>query len=89
MPNNFLNAIAVILTIPVIFSCEKNEVEEIQLDDHIVVLQQTHGPKLGYSSISGVSILDDKGVKFKDLNKNGQSDEQSFATGDPVLAPDF
>ena len=35
---------------------------------------QTDGPRLGYSSTSGVSILTDKGFAFKDLNKNGQLD---------------
>jgi beta-glucosidase len=34
----------------------------------------TNGPALGYSASSGVLILTVNGLKFKDLNKNGQLD---------------
>lgn len=58
-----------------LFSCEKNSVSETQLDGDIVILKQSMGPNLGYSKNSGVSILDQEGLKFKDLNKNGQLDK--------------
>jgi len=32
------------------------------------------GPVLGYSSVSGVNIITDRGYAFKDLNKNGELD---------------
>lgn len=58
-----------------LFSCEKNLVSESQLEGDIVILKQSMGPDLGYSQNSGVSILDQGGLKFKDLNKNGQLDK--------------
>lgn len=56
------------------FSCDKNEVTETVIDDRIVVVAQSKGPTLGYSKASGISILDEGGLKFKDLNKNGSLD---------------
>jgi beta-glucosidase len=66
----FLLAISAVL----IFSCEKNEVTESQIGDSIKILSQSNGPTLGYSVSSGITILDEKGLKFKDLNKNGKLD---------------
>ena len=58
-----------------LFSCEKNEILESPIDDNIVLLSQTKGPSLGFSTNSGVGILDEDGLKFKDLNKNGALDK--------------
>ena len=58
-----------------LFSCEKNEVAESQIGDSIRIIAQSKGPSLGFSNDSGVIILDDKGLKFKDLNKNGKLDK--------------
>jgi beta-glucosidase len=66
----FLLAISAVL----IFSCKKNEVAESQIGDSIKILSQSNGPTLGYSVSSGITILDEKGLKFKDLNKNGKLD---------------
>jgi beta-glucosidase len=56
------------------FSCESNEVTETTIGEQIVILKQSKGPVLGYSKSSGISILDQGGLKFKDLNKNGSLD---------------
>lgn len=58
-----------------LFSCEKNSVSESQLEGDFVILKQSMGPDLGYSKNSGVNILDQGGLKFKDLNKNGELDK--------------
>ncbi len=62
--------IAIFLMSLMLVACDKNEVTENQLDDNIRIINQTKGPSLGYSLNSGVSILDQDGLKFKDLNKN-------------------
>jgi beta-glucosidase len=41
----------------------------------IILVQNTNGPTLGYSSSSGVKILTVDGLAFKDLNKNGRLDK--------------
>lgn len=43
--------------------------------DGIVLVKNTNGPTLGYSSKSGVKILTVDGLAFKDLNKNGKLDK--------------
>lgn len=68
------------LTLPVIlalafFSCEKNETVQNEIDGEITIITQSLGATLGYSKKSGIEILDKDGLKFKDLNKNGQLDE--------------
>lgn len=40
-----------------------------------VVVENGNGPKLGYSSKSGVKVLTVDGLKFKDLNRNGKLDK--------------
>lgn len=47
-------------------------VQEIPYDDFIMVRQ--NGPTLGYSPNSGVTLLRQDGLAFKDLNRNGQLD---------------
>ncbi len=49
----------------------KYTVQEI---DGIIRVNNKGGQTLGYSSESGVSIIEDKGFAFKDLNKNGVLD---------------
>jgi len=41
----------------------------------IVLVKNTNGPALGYSTTSGVKILTVDGLSFKDLNKNGKLDK--------------
>ena len=41
----------------------------------IVLVQNSNGPTLGYSTKSGVKILTVDGLSFKDLNKNGKLDK--------------
>lgn len=41
----------------------------------IVLVKNTKGPTLGYSSTSGVKILTVDGLAFKDLDKNGKLDK--------------
>lgn len=41
----------------------------------IVLVKNTNGPTLGYSTTSGVKILAVDGFSFKDLNKNGKLDK--------------
>ncbi|WP_295796646.1 glycoside hydrolase family 3 N-terminal domain-containing protein [Mucilaginibacter sp.] len=41
----------------------------------IVLVKNTNGPALGYSTTSGVKILTVDGFSFKDLNKNGKLDK--------------
>lgn len=38
------------------------------------LVEQTKGPALGYSPLSGVTVLNVDGYAFKDLNKNGEID---------------
>src|ERR1039458_10648608 len=41
----------------------------------IILVQNTNGPTLGYSSSSGVKIITADRLAFKDLNKNGKLDK--------------
>lgn len=59
---------AVLLTTLFAFTRNTNEHETYQL------VVNKNGPTLGYSLASGVKILTIKGLKFKDLNKNGKLD---------------
>ncbi len=43
--------------------------------ENFSVVQNANGPTLGYSPDSGVKILTVKGLKFKDLNRNGKLDK--------------
>lgn len=44
-------------------------------DQDIILVKNTNGPTLGYSSQSGIKILVIDGRSFKDLNKNGKLDK--------------
>ncbi len=53
---------------------DENIVIESQINPEIILIKQSQGPTLGYSVSSGIKILDKNGLKFKDLNKNGELD---------------
>ena len=42
--------------------------------DGFILIKHEEGPELGYSPDSGVSIVEESGYAFKDLNKNNQLD---------------
>lgn len=48
--------------------------QPFQNDKQFVTVENMNGPILGYSPRSGVTILEADGLKFKDLNRNGQLD---------------
>ena len=58
----------------VLASCASPKWSEISTDDGFNVITQKKGQTLGYSSASGVAILEDKGYAFKDMNRNGVLD---------------
>lgn len=58
----------------VLASCAGPKWSEISTDDGFNVITQKKGQTLGYSSTSGVAILEDKGYAFKDMNRNGVLD---------------
>ncbi len=58
----------------VLASCSGPKWSEISTDDGFNVITQKKGQTLGYSSASGVAILEDKGYAFKDMNRNGVLD---------------
>ena len=58
----------------VLASCAGPKWSEISTDDGFNVITQKKGQTLGYSSASGVAILEDKGYAFKDMNRNGVLD---------------
>lgn len=58
----------------VLASCASPKWSEILADDGFNVITQKKGQTLGYSSASGVAILEDKGYAFKDMNRNGVLD---------------
>ena len=47
---------------------------EVKTKNGWMKVTQEGGPTLGYSPDSGVTILEDEGFAFKDLNKNGELD---------------
>ncbi|MBP1641228.1 MAG: beta-glucosidase [Bacteroidetes bacterium] len=44
-------------------------------DKPFVLVENKKGPTLGYSPASGVKIITENGLKFKDLNRNGKLDK--------------
>lgn len=46
-----------------------------QTANEYATIENTNGPTLGYSPLSGVKILNADGFKFKDLNRNGKLDK--------------
>jgi beta-glucosidase len=53
----------------------KKSLSEEQQDEPIKTVANKNGAMLKYSSTSGVQILSENGLSFKDLNKNGQLDK--------------
>lgn len=43
-----------------------------EMNKNYILVENNNGPTLGYSSKSGVNIIEKDGLKFKDLNKNGK-----------------
>ncbi len=64
----FLLASAALL----LLSCAQQPVEEVH-DGYTLIHQE--GPTLGYSPTSGLQILKEGNLAFKDLNRNGQLDK--------------
>lgn len=65
---------ASLLVIASLGSCSGQKWEESQKDGYNLITQKG-GKTLGYSPTSGVSIIQDKGFAFKDLNRNGKLDK--------------
>jgi len=57
-----------------LFACESNQITEQAIGKDLVILKQSMGQTLGYSKSSGITILKESGLAFKDLNKNGSLD---------------
>lgn len=68
MKNALITGSLVLLTLS---GCSQPKQTE---DQQFVTVVNTNGPLLGYSPASGVTILDVDGLKFKDLNRNGELD---------------
>lgn len=66
-----------LIVLPVLALCactaKENKVSYENFDSYTIV-HQSAGPDLGYSPESGVTIIYEKGLAFKDLNKNGELD---------------
>lgn len=62
------------LLFSLLFINESNQITEYTIQDNIIILNQSKGRTLGYSKTSGISILKESGLAFKDLNKNGSLD---------------
>ncbi|TFV93160.1 glycoside hydrolase family 3 protein [Algoriphagus kandeliae] len=58
----------------IFFACEKNETQEKSIGSDVIILTQSQGSTLGYSKSSGVQLIQENGLYFKDLNKNGALD---------------
>ena len=52
----------------------KPEWTERNLTEGIKIIEVSGGPSLGYSTASGIGILEQDGFPFKDLNQNGEVD---------------
>ncbi|MFF2910734.1 glycoside hydrolase family 3 N-terminal domain-containing protein [Paenibacillus sp. NPDC057934] len=57
---------------------------KIKAKDNINYIKNTNGPTLGYSTLSGVGVINEDGKFFKDLNKDGKLDKYE----DWRLSPD-
>ncbi len=80
---NLLAATAAIV-FPALAACSRQNVTETVVHDGFTLISQSDGPALGYSPASGVTILYDGDLAFKDLNRNGTID----AYEDWRLAPE-
>ena len=63
---------------------------ETKMADGWVKVENQDGPTLGYSPDSGITILEDDGYAFKDLNKNGKLDiYEDWRLDDDIRAADI
>jgi len=63
---------------------------ETKMADGWVKVENQDGPTLGYSPDSGITILEDDGCAFKDLNKNGKLDiYEDWRLDDDIRAADI
>ncbi len=73
--NPSITIISLFVSTFLISSCEKTpKWNETPLNESIQIVTIENGPTLGYSKKSGVSLIIDQNLPFKDLNKNGQLD---------------
>lgn len=63
-----------LLLLSVFFACQSTKVAIKAVGEDIILVYQPKGQTLGYSRSSGVAIIKDSGLSFKDLNKNGSLD---------------
>ncbi|MCF0172885.1 MAG: glycoside hydrolase family 3 C-terminal domain-containing protein [Bacteroidales bacterium] len=56
-----------------LLGCARNEVSRKEMDGY-VILEQSRGRNLGFSPESGLMFIEDKGLLFKDLDRDGQLD---------------
>ncbi|MCF0175560.1 MAG: glycoside hydrolase family 3 protein, partial [Bacteroidales bacterium] len=54
-------------------ACAANEITLKEMDGYLV-LEQSRGRDLGYSPESGLTFNEDKGLRFKDLDRDGELD---------------
>ena len=67
---NQVNRLLYILLILFVTSCTRT----VEYGDVIFVIQKD-GPKIGVSRSSGVSVLSEKGMRFRDIDKDGELDD--------------
>lgn len=65
------NLVILLVSSFLILSCNT----AVNNDNAYLIVNNDNGPALGYSPSSGVLILTDNSLKFKDLNKNGKLDK--------------
>lgn len=63
--------IAFVISFILLVSCGGNRWDEIRTDDGYNLVIQKKGQTLGYTSVSGVTIITKDGYAFKDMNRNG------------------
>lgn len=80
--------VALLTIMAVMVSCQ-NTITEISQGNYIIV-NQSDGAQLGYSPVSGVKIIYQDGLAFKDLNRNNQLDVyEDWRLGPGIRAKDL
>jgi beta-glucosidase len=74
------------LAVLVFFTCKVSKFTLTQ-QGNIHLVAHSAGPTLGYSSVSGIKILEKDKLAFKDLNKNGSLDIYEDWGCLPISAP--
>ncbi len=67
---NRLSYIILPVLVMLFISCDSEKWSEYEIEE-LRFVEHKSGPTLGYSSVSGVTILEVDGLAFKDLNQNG------------------